>query len=76
MSCDLCSLACAADQTAAPEFMSLIVRMVSVLLLLLGLMLLALYGFKKFDLQRRNFLGMNKYMHIVDRLYLGPKKSL
>ncbi len=69
-------LAVAAEEVSAPNFFWMSVRVFSVLALILALMLVVLYFVKKMNLQGKSILGSQKYMEIVERLYLGPKSSV
>jgi flagellar biosynthetic protein FliO len=68
--------AIAAEEVSAPNFFWMSVRIFSVLACILALMLVVLYFVKKLNLQGKSFLGSQKYMEIIERLYLGPKSSV
>jgi flagellar biosynthetic protein FliO len=72
----LCQNVFASEKNLAPDFFSMVIRMVSVLAFILAVLLVALYFVKKIDGNKRMFLGTPKCMEIVERLYLGPKKSI
>ena len=68
--------AIAAEEVSVPNFFWMSVRVFSVLALILALMLVVLYFVKKLNLQGKTFLGSQKHMEIVERLYIGPKNSV
>jgi len=72
----LCQDVFASEKNLAPDFFSMVIRMVSVLAFILAVLLVALYVVKKIDGNKRMFLGTPKSMEIVEKLYLGPKKSI
>lgn len=72
----LCSSALASEQSTAPDFLTMAVRMFSVLAIILGALFLVLYFMKKMNFTQKAFLGSHKHIDIIDRLYLGPKKSV
>jgi len=71
----LCRNAFGAQAEPQPDFLAMTVRMFSVLALILGALVLAVYLAKKAGIKTRSFLR-TKHMEIVDRLYVGPKQSL
>lgn len=64
-----------AEAQAQPDLTSVTIRMFSALAIILGVLLLALYIAKKAGFKTRSFLG-TRHMEVVDRMYLGPKKSI
>ena len=72
----MCRYAFAAEEITAPDFSSMLIRMFSVLAFILGIMLVALYFIKKMGFKSGVLPGTQKCMEIIDRLYLGPKKSI
>lgn len=66
----------AAEEITTPNFFSMLIRMFSVLAFILGIMLVALYFIKKMGFKSGVLPGTQKCMEIVERLYLGPKKSI
>lgn len=61
--------------TYQPDFFTTAIRMFSALLLVLGIILVAFYLFRK--LAKRNVMpsGIN-FIRIIDRSYIGVKKSI
>jgi len=68
--------ALAAENAQPPDFTSAVIRMVSVLALVLGIMLVLVYVLKKFNFPRKTGAGDTRYLEIVETLYLGPKKNI
>ena len=66
----------AAENTSTPDIFSMFVRMVSVLSLVLGLILVASYLFRRISFQGKIFPNTKKNMHVIETLYMGPKKSV
>lgn len=66
----------ASEQAPAPELLWPAVRMFAVLAILLGVIFMAAYIFKRMNFQYNGLLGSPKNMKLLETLYLGPKKSI
>jgi len=70
-----CHDALGAQAETQPDFLSMTMRMFSVLALILGVLVIAVYLAKKAGIRTRSFFR-TKHMEVVDRLYVGPKQSV
>jgi len=69
--------AAASDETAvSPGFFPAFIRMICVLCIVVGIIILLSYVFRKFNFQGHFMLNAKKYMEVADTLYLGQKKSV
>ena len=66
----------AADDSAAPGFVFMTIKMLSVLAVVIGIMLVCFNLLKKYMPQRNMLFSENKSMKIIETLYFGPKKSV
>ena len=68
--------ALAAENVQPPDFVSAVIRMVSVLAIVLGILFVLVYVLKKINFPRKTGAGDTRCLEIVETLYLGPKKSI
>jgi flagellar biosynthetic protein FliO len=66
----------AADESAAPGFVFMTIKMFSVLAVVIGIMLVCFNLLKKYMPQGNMLFSENKSMKIIETLYFGPKKSV
>ena len=60
----------------AVDFVSSLVKMISALALVLGIMIAALYFFKKFIKESGTRIDDGKFIKIISTRYIGPKCSI
>ncbi len=68
--------AVAAEDAQNQNLLSMIVRMLSVLAFIVGLILIVFFILKKINFRGNVFLNTKKCMKIVETLYVGPKKNI